>query len=43
MYNAGIEYAICQVKNLIENRVDGIHIYTMNKSDVAKKIIKGIH
>ena len=42
MYNAGIEYAICQVKNLIENRVDGIHIYTMTKSDVAKKIIKGI-
>lgn len=32
---AGIEYACEQVTDLIKNDVDGIHIYTMNKPQVA--------
>lgn len=43
MYKAGIDYAIRQIDDLIQNGVDGIHIYTMNKPDVAKEILAGIH
>lgn len=42
MYKAGIDYAIRQCKDLLRNGVDGIHIYTMNKPDVAKQIVKNI-
>ena len=38
MKKAGIDYAIRQIQELIENEVDGIHLYTMNKSDVTKEI-----
>ncbi len=36
---AGITYAISQITDLIAAGVDGIHIYTMNKPDVAEKIV----
>ncbi len=39
---AGISYAIDQITDLIVNDVRGIHIYTMNKADVAKKITESI-
>lgn len=42
MYKAGIDYAIRQCRDLLVNGVDGIHIYTMNKPDVAKQIVKNI-
>lgn len=42
MYKAGIDYAIRQCNNLLQNGVDGIHIYTMNKPDVAKQIVKAL-
>lgn len=42
MYKAGIEYAIRQCNDLIQNGVDGIHIYTMNKPFVAKEITAAI-
>ena len=39
MYKAGIDYAIRQCHDLLQNGVDGIHIYTMNKPAVAKQIV----
>ena len=42
MYKAGIDYAVRQCQDLLQNGVDGIHIYTMNKPDVAKQIVKNI-
>ncbi len=38
VYDAGIEYAISQITDLIQNGVTNIHIYTMNKADIVKKI-----
>lgn len=42
MRKAGIEYAVKQIENLIENGVDGIHIYTMNKAATAADILSQI-
>lgn len=42
MYKAGIDYAIRQCNDLLQNGVDGIHIYTMNRPDVAKQIVKAL-
>ena len=38
MKQAGIAYATEQIIDLIANGVNGIHIYTMNKPDVAARI-----
>lgn len=37
---AGIEYAIEQINDLMENNVAGIHLYTMNKVNQTCQIIK---
>jgi len=37
-YAAGIDYAIVQIRDLIESGVDGVHLYAMNNSDVAEKV-----
>ena len=42
MYRAGIDYAVRQCRDLLQNGVAGIHIYTMNKPDVAKQIVRSI-
>ncbi len=42
MYKAGIDYAIRQIRDLLENHVEGIHLYTMNKPQVAKEIVAAI-
>lgn len=42
MKQAGIAYATDQIIGLIANGVKHIHIYTMNKPDVAGKIIENI-
>ncbi len=42
MRKAGIDYAIRQIRDLKENGVDGIHIYTMNKPKMAAEIVEGI-
>ena len=38
MKQAGIAYATEQIIDLIANGVNGIHVYSMNKPDVARKI-----
>lgn len=39
---AGIEYAVQQIQDLIENGVDGIHLYTMNRPKSTAEIMAGI-
>lgn len=41
-YEAGIDYAIRQIRDLIECGVDGIHLYAMNRPDVARRVQEGI-
>lgn len=40
---AGIAYATDQIIDLISNGVRGIHLYTMNKPDVAESIVSNIN
>ncbi len=42
MKQAGIAYATDQIIDLLANGVRGIHIYSMNKPDVAAKIMENI-
>lgn len=42
MYKAGIDYASRQILGLKEQGVDDVHIYTMNKPEVALEIVKNI-
>lgn len=41
-FDAGIEYATEQIRDLIEHGVDGIHLYTMNNAEVAERITENI-
>ncbi|NLD19279.1 MAG: methylenetetrahydrofolate reductase [NAD(P)H] [Clostridiales bacterium] len=38
LYEAGIKYAVGQIRDLMENGVDGIHLYSMNNPDVALRV-----
>jgi methylenetetrahydrofolate reductase (NADPH) len=40
--DAGIAYASEQIIDLISSGVDGIHLYVMNKPEIAKRIVKNI-
>lgn len=40
--DACVHYAIDQIADLITNDVDGIHLYSMNKPDTAKKIFEAV-
>lgn len=42
LFEAGIEYAVEQIRDLIESGTDGIHLYAMNNPTVAKKVYDGI-
>ncbi|NMM64095.1 methylenetetrahydrofolate reductase [NAD(P)H] [Clostridium sp. P21] len=39
---AGIEYASYQMEELLKNKVEGIHLYTMNKHDIVKNILDNV-
>ncbi len=40
--DAGIAYAVDQIVDLVSNKVDGIHLYTMNNPDVARRISQSV-
>ena len=42
MEQAGLIYATEQIADLIANRVNGVHLYTMNKPKVAKTILENV-
>ena len=42
MKQAGIAYATEQIIDLIANGVRGVHVYTMNKPDVAESILHNL-
>ncbi|MEZ4357317.1 MAG: methylenetetrahydrofolate reductase [NAD(P)H] [Eubacteriales bacterium] len=41
--DAGIAYAIEQIVDLLSHDVDGIHLYTMNNANIAKRISESVH
>lgn len=43
MRRAGIDYAIRQIRDLQENGVNDIHLYTMNKPKMAREICEAIY
>ncbi|MDE5590129.1 MAG: methylenetetrahydrofolate reductase [NAD(P)H] [Acetatifactor sp.] len=43
MRKAGIDYAIRQIRDLQENGVNDVHLYTMNKPKMAKEIAEAIY
>ena len=42
MKQAGIAYATDQIIDLFANGIKNVHVYTMNKPDVAKKILENL-
>lgn len=42
LVDAGIAYAVDQIVDLLTNGVDGIHLYTMNRPEVARKIAAAV-
>ena len=40
--DAGVAYATDQIVDLLSSGVDGIHLYVMNKPQVARKITQNI-
>ena len=42
MKQAGIAYATEQIIDLAANNVRGIHLYTMNKPDIAQQIMHNL-
>jgi methylenetetrahydrofolate reductase (NADPH) len=42
MKQAGIAYATEQIIDLIANGVRGVHVYTMNKPDVAAQLASNL-
>ena len=42
LYKAGVDYAVEQLRDLIEAGADGVHLYAMNNADVVEQVHKGI-
>lgn len=42
LFDAGMSYALSQIIDLLVSDIDGIHLYTMNNPQVARKICEGI-
>ena len=42
LFEAGIDYAVRQLRDLIEGGADGVHLYAMNNPQVAAKVYEGI-
>ncbi|MDD7289618.1 MAG: methylenetetrahydrofolate reductase, partial [Clostridiales bacterium] len=42
MKQAGIVYAAEQIVDLVANGIRGIHVYTMNRPDVAAKLLENL-
>ena len=42
LHSAGIEYAVGQLRDLIEGGADGVHLYAMNDAAVAAAVYEGI-
>ena len=42
LYEAGIEYAISQLRDLISGGADGVHLYAMNNPEVARRVCEGV-
>ncbi|MEG1642283.1 MAG: methylenetetrahydrofolate reductase [NAD(P)H] [Synergistaceae bacterium] len=42
MKEAGIAYATAQIIDLLANGVEGIHLYTMNRPEIAKRIAENL-
>ena len=40
LYDAGIDYAVTQIDDLINNGQKNIHLYSMNKADIAKRVFE---
>lgn len=42
LYAHGIQYAVDQIRELLENGADGVHLYTMNNPDVSLAVYEKI-
>ncbi len=42
LFDAGIDYAVEQIRDLITGGADGIHLYAMNNAAVAERVYDGI-
>lgn len=42
MFNLGVEYCIAQCKDLKNNGCNGLHFYTLNKSEATRMVLEGI-
>lgn len=38
----GIDYARAQVRDLLDKGVPGIHLYTLNRTDMCIEVMKGL-